>query len=101
MSAFGQPHPVIGFDEMVEKFLKVCNGLPLSLKVLGALLRGKDDLRYWKAQLQKTSKILPRDIQSTLQISYDALDEVEKQIFLDIACFFIGEDRNTAIRIWD
>jgi len=86
---------------VVEKFLNVCDGLPLSLKVLGALLRGKDDLKYWNAQLEKTSKILPSDILSTLRISYDALDIEEKHIFLDIACFFIGEDRDTAIRIWD
>jgi hypothetical protein len=99
--AFGQPHPVVGFEEVVEKFLDACDGLPLSLKVLGALLRGKDDLKYWNAQLRKTSKILPSDIQSRLKISYDALDKEEKQIFLDIACFFIGEDRDTAIRIWD
>eukprot|EP00253_Pinus_taeda_P028236 PITA_28236 len=99
--AFGQPSPVVGFEKVVEEFLNVCNGLPLSLKVLGALLRGKDDLKLWNAQLRKTSKVLPEDIRSTLRISYDALDKEEKEIFLDIACFFIGEDRDTAIRVWD
>nr|ABR18194.1 unknown [Picea sitchensis] len=99
--AFGQPLPVVGFNKVVERFLDVCQGLPLSLKVLGALLHGKDDLKYWNQQLQKTSKVLPSDIQRTLQISYDALDEDERQIFLDIACFFIGEDRDTAIKIWE
>eukprot|EP00253_Pinus_taeda_P021417 PITA_21417 len=99
--AFDRPSPVVGFEEVVEEFLNVCNGLPLSLKVLGALLRGKDDLKLWKAQLRKTSKVLPEDIRSTLRISYDALDKEEKEIFLDIACFFIGKDRDTAIRVWD
>eukprot|EP00253_Pinus_taeda_P015666 PITA_15666 len=99
--AFGQPSPVVGFEKVVEEFLNVCNGLPLSLKVLGALLRGTDDLKLWNAQLRKTSKELPKDIRSTLRISYDALDEEEQQIFLDIACFFIGEDRDTATRVWD
>ena len=78
------------------------HGFPLSLKVLGALLRGREDLNHWEAQLRKISKILPQDIQSTLQISYDGLDdEQEQQIFLDIACFFIGKDKNTAINTWD
>eukprot|EP00253_Pinus_taeda_P019593 PITA_19593 len=99
--AFGRPSPVVGFEKVVEKFLNVCNGLPLSLKVLGALLHGKDDLKLWNAQLRKTSKELPKGIRSTLRISYDALDEEEQQMFLDIACFFIGVKRDTAIRVWD
>eukprot|EP00253_Pinus_taeda_P033079 PITA_33079 len=98
--AFGKSRPVVGFEEVVKKFLNICNGLPLSLKVLGSLLHGEDDLKHWKAQLRKTSKVVPEDIGSTLRISYDALDKEEQQIFLDIACFFIGKDRDAAIRVW-
>jgi Leucine-rich repeat (LRR) protein len=36
-----------------------------------------------------------------LKISFDALHQDEQKIFLDIACFFIGEERDMAIRIWD
>jgi hypothetical protein len=41
----------------------------------------------------------PDDIQKRLKISYDALHEKEQQIFLDIACFFIGEKKNTTINM--
>jgi Leucine-rich repeat (LRR) protein len=111
--AFGQRDPVAQFGQVVEEFLNACQGLPLSLQVIGASLHGKADLKYWKEKLLKISKILPEDIQSILKISYDCLDEDDKQIFLDIACFFTGEKRNeendierrpdmdTAIRIWD
>lgn len=86
---------------MVKKFSVACQGLPLSLTVLGEHLRGIEDLIYWTAELDKISKILPEDVQNKLRISYDGLDIQKKQIFLDIACFFIGEDRETAIRVWD
>lgn len=97
--AFDQPRPLVGFEDMVAKFLDACEGLPLSLEVIGALLHGKKDLVYWEAQLSKMSKVLPSDIQSRLKISYDSLDDEEKEIFLDIACFFVGEDKDTVIRI--
>jgi len=46
-------------------------------------------------------KIIPNDeVQRKLKISYDGLnDDTEKEIFLDIACFFIGMDRNDVIQI--
>lgn len=99
--AFHQPRPFVGFEEMVGKFLYECKGLPLSLKVFGALLYGEDDLKHWEAQLCKISKVLPADIQNRLKISYDSLDHQDKQIFLDIACFLLGKNRDTAIRIWE
>ena len=63
------------------------------------LIHGKY-LEYWKAQLHKIHRIVPTDIQSRLKSSYDGLDKEEQEIFLDIACFFIGENRDTAIRVW-
>eukprot|EP00253_Pinus_taeda_P015737 PITA_15737 len=99
--AFGKPHPAVGFDKEVEKFLGACLGLPLSIKVFGSLLCGINDLNHWEAQFRKISNMLPDDIQGRLKISYDGLDEEEKKIFLDIACFFRGENRDTVIRIWN
>ncbi|KAH9289126.1 hypothetical protein KI387_033243, partial [Taxus chinensis] len=99
--AFLQPSPRSGFEQIVEKFLSSCQGLPLSLKVLGGQLYGRSQMDYWEAQLEKISRILPGDITQRLKISYDALDEEDKEMFLDTACFFIGEERSTAIAVWD
>ncbi|KAH9289020.1 hypothetical protein KI387_033137, partial [Taxus chinensis] len=98
--AFLQPSPLEGFEVLVEMFVNVCKGLPLSLKVIGGLLyRNTKD--YWSSQLNKISRLLPKDIKETLKISYDALDEEDKEMFLDIACFFIGERKSLAIAVWD
>jgi len=51
--------------------------------------------------LKRLQQILPSKIKERLKISYDALEKPEKQIFLDIACFFIRHNRDTAIRVWD
>eukprot|EP00253_Pinus_taeda_P020364 PITA_20364 len=97
--AFNQPHPPPGFIDLVERFVRACDGLPLSLKVTGALLCGRDDT-YWKELLNDFHKIPPADIRETLKISYNSLDQEYQQIFLDMACFSIGEDMDTAKRIW-
>lgn len=101
MHAFQEPKPRAGFEEVVAKFLDACDGLPLSLRVLGSHLY-KQYLEYWEAQLLKLSGlVLPPEIQNSLRISYDSLDTQEREIFLDIACFFIEEDKDLAISIWD
>ena len=43
---------------------------------------------------------LPEEIEKSLKISYESLNHEEQQIFLDIACFSIGKDRDTWVRIW-
>ncbi|GLJ26695.1 hypothetical protein SUGI_0519610 [Cryptomeria japonica] len=99
--AFLQSYPLPGFEDLVEQFLYACNQLPLSLEVLGAQLYDKSDKDYWQCVLDKLSRILPRDINERLQVSYDALDEEDKEMFLDTACFFIGQRKSVAITIWD
>eukprot|EP00253_Pinus_taeda_P028447 PITA_28447 len=98
--SFNQPHPLPGFESLAKKFTEACGGLPLSLKVFGALLNGEEDASCWEAQLDRLQRILPEEIKQRLQISYDALHIEDRQIFLDIACFFIGEDRDRVIRIY-
>eukprot|EP00253_Pinus_taeda_P007524 PITA_07524 len=87
------------FGKLVDGFVEACHGLPLSLKVLGALLRGKNDIRYWEELLDGLNK-LPADIENRLRSSYNSLNVEEQQIFLDIACFCIGEDKDRWIKIW-
>ena len=40
------------------------------------------------------------EIYDKLKISYDSLSPKDKEIFLDIACFFLGEDGDKAMSIW-
>lgn len=101
--AFLGREPPIAFGKLVESFVEFCGGLPLSLKVLGAHLYGRDE-NDWKLQLEKVEKIPPKDIMKRLKISFDGLDEEEKQIFIDIACLFNKKNKvklkSTAISIW-
>lgn len=98
--AFCQPDPPPEFVDLVGRYIKACDGLPLSLKVFGALVCGENDIRYWEQQLDRLQQTLPAEIHQKLQISYDSLSKEDQPIFLDIACFFIGEDRDMAISIW-
>ncbi|KAI3967387.1 hypothetical protein MKW92_004665 [Papaver armeniacum] len=98
--AFLMPHPAQGFDHLVEEFVTYCDVLPLSLQVLGGKLFG-EEYSVWEKTLKNISESFPGDSESQLRFSFDALDVSEKKIFLDIAIFFIGEDKEMAIRIWD
>ncbi|XP_059072546.1 disease resistance protein RUN1 isoform X3 [Cryptomeria japonica] len=98
--AFLQSHSQEGFENIVEKFLLACNGLPLSLEVFGGLVYGKSK-DYWESQLNKIVRILPEDIKARLNVSYNSLDEEEKEMFMDVACFLIGRKKSWAIEVWD
>ncbi|XP_059063766.1 disease resistance protein Roq1-like isoform X2 [Cryptomeria japonica] len=99
LHAFSQPHPATGYEDLVDAFLRVCGGLPLSLKVLGRHVHNQD-INYWRIALDKYGERLHVDIKQILKISYDALETEEKQIFIDIACFFVDNLTDTAIRVW-
>jgi len=98
--AFGQSYPLPEFESLVDKLLEACKGLPLSLKVYGALLYGRG-ISDWEDEIGSPQQILPDEIKQTFIRSYNSLSKEEKEIFLDIACFFRGQNRDTAIKIWD
>ena len=49
--------------------------------------------------IKETRKNTHMKVQNILQVRYDKLDDVEQEIFLDIACFFRGEDKDFVLRI--
>ncbi|KHN32819.1 TMV resistance protein N [Glycine soja] len=61
-------------------------GLPLALEVIGSDLFGKS-LNECNSALDKYERIPHEKIHEIFKVSYDGLEENEKGIFLDIACF--------------
>jgi len=97
--AFKQASPKEDFIELSRNLVAYAGGLPLALEVLGAYLFDME-VSEWKSVLEKLRKIPNDEVQEKLKISYDGLtDDTKKGIFLDIACFFIGKDRNDVIHI--
>ncbi|CAL5378188.1 unnamed protein product [Camellia sinensis] len=97
--AFKQDHPLEAYVEHSKRVIEHCGGLPLALQVLGCSLSGKD-VNVWESALQKLKAIPDNQILKKLRISYDSLDDDhDKDLFLDIACFFIGKDRNYMLTI--
>ncbi|KAJ8899625.1 hypothetical protein K2173_018599 [Erythroxylum novogranatense] len=94
-----QNHPSQDYVSFSKSIVKYAQGNPLALKVLGSFLAGKD-VEQWEGALNKLSKIPNQNIQVVLQISYDGLDRVEKDIFLHIACFFKGDNIDTVRQVF-
>ncbi|CAI0460441.1 unnamed protein product, partial [Linum tenue] len=100
--AFGMDNPPLEDAGISEEFVKVAGGLPLALKVIGSLLFRRDK-KFWKeklVELQGLPSTTENMVQERLKISYNDLSHNEKQIFLDIACFFIGSHKDLPYYMW-
>ncbi|ESW25873.1 hypothetical protein PHAVU_003G072500 [Phaseolus vulgaris] len=84
-----------------EKIISLTGTMPLALEVFGSFLFGKRREEEWEDAVERLRLIRPRHLQDVLKISYDALDEEEKCIFLDIACLFVpmGMKRDDVIDV--
>eukprot|EP00261_Vitis_vinifera_P039751 XP_019080994.1 PREDICTED: TMV resistance protein N isoform X2 [Vitis vinifera] len=98
--AFKQNIPPKNYEDLSNCVINYAKGLPLALKVLGSFLYGMT-IDQWKSALDKLKGKPNMEIHNVLRISFDGLDHTEKQIFLDIACFFKGEDKDFISRILD
>jgi hypothetical protein len=89
------------FFDIRDKIVEACNGLPLSLQIMGAFLQDKERIRSWERAFQrmKRGRCLDGDegLWRTLRVSFDALKDEEKKLYLDIACFFPMGDRKELV----
>ncbi|KAB2596456.1 TMV resistance protein N-like [Pyrus ussuriensis x Pyrus communis] len=96
--AFRKNQPTRDYDDLSNRVVEYAQGLPFALKVLGAFLRKKTILE-WEDELEKIRKISQTGIHDVLKSSFDGLDDTEKDIFLDIACFLKGMKKDYATEI--
>ncbi|XP_039165147.1 probable WRKY transcription factor 19 [Eucalyptus grandis] len=99
--AFEKKPPPKQLGTLSRDIVATTGGLPLACTVIGSHLKGKEDQRIWEDMLEKLRNTPDETVQQRLRISYDLLEHVEKQMFLDIACFFIRIDRRIATYLWD
>ncbi|KAL2334342.1 hypothetical protein Fmac_015555 [Flemingia macrophylla] len=77
------------YEEVLNRLVTYASGLPLALEVIGSNLAGKN-IQNWEDSINQYERIPPGEIQNILKISFDALNNEVKSVFLDIACFFRG-----------
>ncbi|KAL3730377.1 hypothetical protein ACJRO7_027398 [Eucalyptus globulus] len=98
--AFRGDYPPSDFVDISRDIVSTMGGLPLALEVIGSYLY-KKPRGVWNDLHMQLKEQPHEDVQGRLKISYNALKNIHKEIFLDIACFFIGEKSNFAMYMWN
>ncbi|MED6152264.1 hypothetical protein PIB30_090256 [Stylosanthes scabra] len=97
--AFKERRPQKEFTLLADEVVSYCERLPLALEVIGSHLFNRKEYE-WKSVLKKLRTIPNNDVQKKLKISFDGLsDDMDREIFLDVAFFFIGMDKNDVVDI--
>ncbi|KAL3746401.1 hypothetical protein ACJRO7_015370 [Eucalyptus globulus] len=103
--AFRMQSSIPDYDELSNRIVNAIEKLPLAVEVVGSFLRGKS-IQEWikmeksmKARLKSSQKFTV-GLQELLDICYKELDQQQKDIFLDIACFISGVDARIASYMW-
>ncbi|KAK2985531.1 hypothetical protein RJ640_015856, partial [Escallonia rubra] len=97
--AFGEEDLPGNYMDLTNRVVACCGGLPLALRVLGLSLSCRS-VDVWESTLEILDTIPDNDIHKILEISYNSLkSDLDKNLFLDIACFFVGKDVNLMVKI--
>ncbi|GJR35284.1 TMV resistance protein N-like protein [Tanacetum coccineum] len=96
--AFGREIEIEGYQELSMQVVRYAAGLPLTIKVLGSFLCGKDEIE-WKDAIERLKTIPLKETLEKLELSYNSLEGDYKEIFLDVACIFRGWEKDRAIRV--
>ncbi|KAL4598027.1 hypothetical protein ACB092_11G029900 [Castanea dentata] len=98
LKAFKKDHPPEDYLELSRDFVYYANDLPLAIEILGSFLFGRS-IHQWKSTLNRLKQFPEREILQVLRISFEGLHETEKEIFLNIACFFNHKLKKDVVEI--
>ncbi|KAK9943478.1 hypothetical protein M0R45_009085 [Rubus argutus] len=98
--AFNTINATREFGCLSRCFTECADGVRLALRVLGTSL-DNESFSEGEDVLEKIKIIVESGIQNVLRTSFDRLNYYQKNIFLDIACFFRGMDRDCVTKVLD
>nr|BCM78831.1 candidate crown gall disease resistance protein 2 [Malus hybrid cultivar] len=101
LNAFRRIEPPDNYFELAKRAIGHAQGLPLALNIIGSHMH-KKSIDRWQAVLTGYDSYDGepyRNIQRILRKSYDDWSFGLQQIFLHIACFFKGEDKDCVLHI--
>ncbi|KAL3016967.1 hypothetical protein AAZX31_06G246300 [Glycine max] len=87
INAFKCTYIMSDYEMLTHGVLSHAQGHPLAIEVIGKSLFGRN-VSQWTSTLDRLRDNKSRNIMDVLRISYDDLEEKDREIFLDIACFF-------------
>ncbi|AEE78806.1 disease resistance-like protein [Arabidopsis thaliana] len=95
--AFGKEIIHESLQKLSKKVIDYANGNPLALIFFGCMSRKNP--KPIEIAFPKVKKYLAHEIHDAVKSTYDSLSSNEKNIFLDIACLFRGENVDCVIHL--
>ncbi|CAI9269434.1 unnamed protein product [Lactuca saligna] len=94
LHAFKCNYPKTGYEGVLYKLVKYCQGHPLALEVFGKSLYDRD-VTYWEGCIEGLKKETNSHVNNVLKMSFNSLpSKNDKDLFKYIACFFVGIERD-------
>ncbi|KAF8029496.1 hypothetical protein BT93_E2029 [Corymbia citriodora subsp. variegata] len=98
--AFRSNHPPEDYGSLPSDIMSAVGRLPLAIEMVGKCLYDKSKV-IWGETLQKLEREPEKNVKRVLTESYNHLGETTREIFLDIACFFIGVEKTIPYYMWN
>ncbi|XP_027906916.1 TMV resistance protein N-like isoform X2 [Vigna unguiculata] len=97
--AFREARPTEEFHFLAKTIVAYCEGLALALEVIGSYLYEKTE-EEWNRVFLRLPNTPENKFSEILEISFDGLhNQMEKDIFFDVCCFFVGTSRAYVTKI--
>ncbi|XP_030475841.2 disease resistance protein RPV1-like [Syzygium oleosum] len=89
------------FSSLAWDISLAAGGIPFVIEIVGSFLHGKI-IEFWKEALGRLNREpYNEEVKRILKRRYEDLDRYAREIFLDIACFFVEKDKTIPIYMWE
>ncbi|XP_028751266.1 uncharacterized protein LOC114711083 [Neltuma alba] len=96
--AFKRATPKDDFEDLSNKVVTFCEGLPLLLEVIGSILHNRT-LPECQGVLLELDQIPYGQMQRKLYVGIEFLTDLEKDLFFNIASFYVGQSKTYVTKL--